>query len=477
MPPKRRGRPSANITSSAPEKRSKTTRLAAQASTSTAQSIQSAADTSLRRPSKKTKTTGKERASQRTRQRDLRNVEPSDRREIVEIPVGEEQPRVNSNEAEVPQSTEVASNVSQQLTDIFQKLLNSVRDANSGGNNLQIINRMTTAKRLPCFSGIPLEWINFKDVYELTTELGGYSDRDNIARLFEALKGEARELVGTLLSANRDPNAVMQTLDLHYGNKKALANRISDELYAMPRLDNKRMPLILFATRLRNAVASFKAHGLTDHLQNPELTLAMGRKLPESLLFEYARFMSDKSEKGDQRTPVPELELLSDFLFTEAERTSKTVLFNSEIINKFGERRAANSRHEPTRRRADVFNVTGNADTYPRDKNEHQQSNKCAICNVGNHEHIDCPKIQRESPKRRRSLVAAIGLCYGCLKAEHKARFCRNQPTCLKCNYCHSDLLPCYEGRQGDRQRGGNRNYSTKANPGSSRAENSRNQA
>ena len=262
------------------------------------------------------------------------------------------------------------------------------------------------------------------------------------------MKGEARDVVGTLLASSRDPKDVMRTLDLHYGSMHTLAKRINAELYEMPRLDSKKISLIQFATRVRNAVASFKAHDLTGYLHNTELTCALGKKLPETLVFEYARYVSEKGKEG-----ISELELMSDFLFLEAERTSKTVLFNMEMPSKNLDRKAAPPRLEYSRRRADVYAV--NADPQDKDEREieSQRPGKCVICDTGVHEHENCRKLRRESPRRRRGIAASLGLCYGCLKLGHSARLCRSKDKCPKCNYCHHDMLPCYEGKKGVKDR------------------------
>ena len=111
-----------------------------------------------------------------------------------------------------------------------------------------------------------MEWLNFKEVYELTTELGEYSECDNIARFFEACKGDARDLVGTLLATSRDPKALMNTLKLHYGKKDLLAENIEVDLKSLPHFDSRKISLTQFATKLKNAVLTFKAHDLIDFL-------------------------------------------------------------------------------------------------------------------------------------------------------------------------------------------------------------------
>ena len=54
------------------------------------------------------------------------------------------------------------------LATVLERTLNSVRDASQNDSNLQFINRMTTARKLPSFAESP--WLNLKEVYELTTE-------------------------------------------------------------------------------------------------------------------------------------------------------------------------------------------------------------------------------------------------------------------------------------------------------------------
>lgn len=57
---------------------------------------------------------------------------------------------------------------------------------------------MTSVKKLPSFSGHPLDWMRFKQAFDLSTEIGNYCERENTMRLFEASTGNAREATKTL---------------------------------------------------------------------------------------------------------------------------------------------------------------------------------------------------------------------------------------------------------------------------------------
>ena len=64
-----------------------------------------------------------------------------------------------------------------------------------------------------------------------------------MASLFEALEGQVRDLVCDLLATNRDPKAVMNTLELHYAKKNLLAKNIEAVLKSLPHFDSRKISL------------------------------------------------------------------------------------------------------------------------------------------------------------------------------------------------------------------------------------------
>ena len=57
----------------------------------------------------------------------------------------------------------------------------------------------TPGQKLPSFDGDPLEWRHFKQNYESSSKTGKYTDAENVSRLFDALRGDARKATKTLL--------------------------------------------------------------------------------------------------------------------------------------------------------------------------------------------------------------------------------------------------------------------------------------
>ena len=119
----------------------------------------------------------------------------------------------------------------------------------------------------------------------MTSELGGYSDRENILPFYVALSGEACVTDSTLLSTHRDARTIMKMSELHYGNKKLLARKIVNKLKNLPYIDLGKIKL--FASKLQSAIAALHSCNLAGYLQSPDLAECIGNKLPTVLQFGY----------------------------------------------------------------------------------------------------------------------------------------------------------------------------------------------
>lgn len=310
------------------------------------------------------------------------------------------------------------------LAEVLERTLNSIRDASLGEGNSRLVNRLTTAKALPQFSGDPLEWHHFKEAYQLSSELGDYTDRENRARLFEALKGPAREAVSTLLSSSRDANAIMRTLELNFGNKKFIAEKIVTDLKKLPHLESGQINLVQFATKLRNAVIALKTLSLFGYLQSPELFKSVGAKLPSALKYSYNRYAANDVSNASH------LEKLSDFLYAEAELADDAGLLDIDI----GPDTSARKANTKTRKVANTYTVNRESE------NEKGVGKNCVICGRDNHQTDKCFTLKKETLEQRWALARKHKLCFGCLKPGHTRSKCRNA-SCNLCKRNHHTLL------------------------------------
>ena len=76
---------------------------------------------------------------------------------------------------------------------------------------------------MPTFSGDPLEWVNYKRAYYSSSELGNYSNSENMSRLFESLKDNARDaLKAHFVAGSSNCDVIMETLEMRFGNPRVI---------------------------------------------------------------------------------------------------------------------------------------------------------------------------------------------------------------------------------------------------------------
>lgn len=172
-------------------------------------------------------------------------------------------------------------------------------------------------KSLPTFEGDIFEWPCFKRTFKETSKRGGFNEEENLMRLYQSLKGTARETVASLMVTTRDTKQIMDLLNLRFGNPNAIATRIIEDIENLPKLFNNG-DLVVFATRVRNCVSALEAAHHIGYLHSPDLVKEITQKLCYAMAYNYNRYLNEKGEPGE-----PALVTLSRFLFYEAEIACK----------------------------------------------------------------------------------------------------------------------------------------------------------
>ena len=130
--------------------------------------------------------------------------------------------------------------------------------------------------------------------------------------MYDALKDEARDTVKMPLGTTGDEDTIIQTLELHFGNRNVVARRIRGDIPELPDISNDPIHMVTFANKLRNVVDAFKT--LKFYIDSPDLIKSVANKLPVALEYVYNRF--ENSTEGTN------LETISNFLHEEAERVT-----------------------------------------------------------------------------------------------------------------------------------------------------------
>lgn len=201
-----------------------------------------------------------------------------------------------------------------EITQALTQTLEVIREASARDRaTQQVVNRLTSAKSLPTFSGDSLEWLRFKQAYELSSRVGAYSPEENVARLFEALKSDAREAVDSLILTAGNAEVIMKTLELRFGNADRVLERIVQGLESLPKIITGGTDIVTFATKVRNAVSAMQALKHLGYLHSPTLTRGIVDKMPSALVYQYNHHLAASPNEE------PRLVNLANFLYKEAE--------------------------------------------------------------------------------------------------------------------------------------------------------------
>ena len=141
------------------------------------------------------------------------------------------------------------------------------------------------------------------------------------------MKGKARNVVATLLATSLDTAEIMSTLELHYGNKRAIAEKIVWDLKGLPDIESGKISLTQFASKLKSANTAFKTLNLTGYLHGPDVIRFVGGKLPSALKYAYNRYAATANAEKS------ELEKLGEFLYTEAQLAATGGVFDLDVID------------------------------------------------------------------------------------------------------------------------------------------------
>ena len=268
---------------------------------------------------------------------------------------------------------------------------------------------MTSDKKLSEFSGNKLHWLRFQQAFDLSTKLGEYSEEENIMRLFNSLKDEARDSTSTLFASGSTAREIMSTLERRFGDRRVIIEKMVDGLRQLNKVDSSKMDLVEFSSKLSDSVTSIKSLGSTDYLNSPELRKEILRKVPEFMLQDFARFAAAESDE------ISKLEKLASFMLKESKIASKAGIIDlHRDDSNINERKPKSSRVTNANQKA-VFSLQAHEPQIV-DEMDNGVSNvsKCTFCGRSNHAISLCRDFMRESRQERWKIVRRLKLYYNC---------------------------------------------------------------
>ncbi|XP_067628641.1 uncharacterized protein [Eurosta solidaginis] len=301
----------------------------------------------------------------------------------------------------LPPQTYAATN-----TNSYLNSLHTPQSLTTSNVHYQIPRKM---QDLPEFSGQPENWPLFSGSFTQSFAAYGYTNLENNQRLLKSLKGEAREVVKSLLIHPNNVNAVMEELRFRFGRPESLISSQLQQLKGISPISESAIEkLIPFPTKTKNLSVFLQSVNGVQHLSNPTLLEELISKLPVSKRLECARYAAAIK-------PYPTVVDFSNWLSDLANLVC--TLQQNDSCRKV------------------VMHAT-------RNEPSESESLKCPVCK-GQHKIYVCQKFINASVTDRWAQVKQSRLCSSCLRGGHSSRDCRNRKLCMTdgCQRRHNKLL------------------------------------
>lgn len=266
---------------------------------------------------------------------------------------------------------------------------------------------------LPTFTGNHEEWLPFKRAYRDSATC--FNHTQNMARLRQAIQGQAKEAVRSLLFVASDPEEVVTALERRFGRPEQLIIAELEKIKDLPKLGDSPRDICVFANRINNAVTTIGALNKTQYLYSPEASKYIIEKLSPILRY---RWLDFNSRQG----PEPELIKIKNFLDNEADLCSAYAPPEAQ-------RRPRHGRHP-------VHAALAEQKDAPAPE---QYRRVCPHCKE-DHWLTECRKFKEASVDERWTTAKKQALCFRCLRRRHSRDSCKG-PPCKKCKRSHHTML------------------------------------
>ena len=281
--------------------------------------------------------------------------------------------------------------------------------------------------QIPVFSGEKRQYQNWKAAFLACIDSAPATDEYKLLQLRQYLSGNALKVIENLGHSAYAYKAAKERLDRKYGGKRRqIAIYLEDlENFRQIRLGNAR-DLENFADLLDIAIINLKEAGLHHELQDGSLYTKLQRKLPESLLARYHRWVFENSATGSVLT-------LRTWVIQESE--FQTVA--TETVHGLTGQ-SSNQASQPFYRNNNQRAFFGET----TEEGRRGKSIECQLCKEP-HRIWNCQHFADKSVTERWNLAKLFQLCYRCLGEWHVGKKCPRSRQCgyEGCQELHHRLL------------------------------------
>ncbi|XP_025995820.2 uncharacterized protein LOC105202869 [Solenopsis invicta] len=268
---------------------------------------------------------------------------------------------------------------------------------------------------LPTFAGAFEEWMPFRNMFQSMIDNNTSLPKvQKMQYLISALRGEARDVVGSLEVAEENYIEAWEMLKERYDDPGLIIQKHIRALFDVPTIVKENHLLIrrLMDNVLKHLRALKALKRPTDYWDDLVIHLVTSRLDPKT---------SRAWEVTLKRGEIPTLKQLTDFLAQHSKALEASIRTARTGSSSTGQDRIGQARA-----------TTANIATT---------NNKCAYCEKENHAIYKCEDYLRLDVSQRIKEARSRRLCLNCLKAaSHQTKHCNVKP-CRQCNKRHNTLL------------------------------------
>ncbi|XP_062557220.1 uncharacterized protein LOC134222088 [Armigeres subalbatus] len=304
----------------------------------------------------------------------------------------------------------------------------------AGPTSAQLAARQVMPRELPKFTGDPQEWPIFYSSFRNTTEVCGYTDAENLARLQRCLGGSALEAVRSRLLLPASVPYVIDTLHKLYGRPEILISSLLKKVRNVPPPKAENLATIVtYGLAIQNLVDHIVLADQQAHLSNPMLLQELIDKLPTSLKMQWGTFK--------QAFQYVNLATFNSFMAGLVNLASELSIGSDTAQNHHKQARTERLKHGEKL----YTHASETPSTFKQEKANHKEetvSKACSYCGNASHQILNCSSFKSLDIGARWKAMRQKNLCRLCL-VPHKKWPCRSRKECGMdgCRIRHHMLL------------------------------------
>lgn len=266
--------------------------------------------------------------------------------------------------------------------------------------------------RIPVFNGEKQNYESWKAAFMSCVDAAPATKEYKLLQLRNYLSGTALNAIEELGHSAKAYDIALERIERKFGGKRRKIHRYLELIENFPPVNPKSLES--FADLLDMAIVNMEELELESELNSGLLYLTLQRKLPQTMLTSFHRWLAEKQKTESVHS-------LKEFVLKENEYNT----ISSET--KYGLTNTQRSSHRKPER---TFHVNPSKTI----------EKSCPMC-AEKHRIWDCRKFKGLAVEKRWEKAKEMRLCYRCLKSNHTGANCKNFRKCEKCQKLHHKLL------------------------------------